>query len=703
MSYGRRKFLKQSAMFTATVAASRTLTHSDTACATTPNCPFQVLVLGDSVMWGQGLTPAKKFYSIVQEWLKGVVQRDVNVTVMAHSGASILPVEESATGCDGEVNISWPTINTQRLDAALKYRRAGIDPRQVDLVLVNGGINDVGASNLVNPFFRSSEIKQGAEKYCYSAMRDLLLEIADTFCNARIVVTGYFPIISIQTPSDMLIRLIFAVLDVPKVGRLLLVKLFELARRGIGLDQKEAGPLLERAAELSDIWYRESTLALQKAVKEVNETLTASSRRIGCDEIRISENPLDRRVVYASAVFKPENSFAVNGTSYLWGLLDTRRHVGVFAPPIARLDSEDELFGKRAELCACPDARKRGIQLQICERAGTAHPNVAGAQEYARAIKAQLALLLPFTGWTASHVETAAALTVMPPPPPDVPVANDVQPSSLLRGIDHAFFAQATHFPEVIAHRGGAGEWPGETLYAYQEAVKSGVDILEMDVYLTKDDDLVLMHNPTVKETTNGKGLIATKTVSELKDLDAGYWWSDDGKKSFKYRGKGITVPTLKEIFEAFPNMRMNIEMKLSKKSPVTRLVRLLEEHQMTDRVLVASFSTEYLRAFRQACPRAATSASTGELLEFFLKNNSLTNGSFRPECDALQVLNKLQGQRFVTRRFVDRAHRLNLPVHPWTVNDRAEMSRMISLGVDGIITDYPTRLLALVERPLPG
>ena len=702
MSYGRRSFLKHSAMFTGLLATDRLFPHARRVfAAPPPNRPLQFLVLGDSVNWGQGLNDDQKFYALVQQWLKQqLFGRDVNVTVMAHSGATVLPLEESAPGCDGEVNISWPTINVQMLDAAAKYRREGIDPRMIDLVLVNGGINDVGPGNLVNPFFSAQKIRDKAQQACGANMKNLLSDIADTFCNARIIVTGYFPIISTATPPDMFIKLIFALAGVPKVGRVVLTEIFELVRAGILLGQQKAGPLLTLSAHQSDVWYVESTLALQNAVKDVNAKLAASSRRNGCD-ITMTNNPLDRRIAYAHAVFKREHCFATGGSSLLWTLKDNPEHVGLLHSPIDRLISEDGLFEKRQQLCTCPDAGFSEVKQKICERAGTAHPNINGAKEYARAIQAQLETLLPFTGWTGPHAE-ALTLNIQPAAAAMmtegavVPASATAAPlSPVPRGIDHPFFVQAKNHPEVIAHRGGAGEWPGETVVAYQHAVDAGVDVLEMDVYLTKDDELVLMHNPTVNGTTNGKGLIAGKTVSELKDLDAGYKWSDDGNRTFRYRGQGITVPTLKEIFETFPNMRMNIEMKPATKSPVDRLSRLIAEHEMTDRVLVASFVQEYLREFREASPRVATSASATKLLKFFLLNNSFVNGSFTPDADAFQIWETIVPQQFArARRFVDRIHRLNVPVHAWTVNDPVEMQRLIALDVDGIITDYPTRLL---------
>jgi glycerophosphoryl diester phosphodiesterase len=266
-------------------------------------------------------------------------------------------------------------------------------------------------------------------------------------------------------------------------------------------------------------------------------------------------------------------------------------------------------------------------------------------------------------------------------------------------GANHPFFTQGKNRLEVIAHQGGKGQWPGETLYAYEQATKLGVDILELDIHSTSDGALVLMHNDRVDETTNKTGLISRFRLKDLKKLDAGYRWTADGGKTFPFRGKGITVPTLEEVFKAFPHMRMNIEIKQSEPSLVASLHEMINLHKMTDKVLVASFSHEVLRDFRRNGNGVATSASTQELLEFRLGNNSIVDRPSRP--DALQMKDRFLIVRLLTERFVERAHhaRFNLPVHAWTVNDIDGMRRMTKLGVDGIITDYPGPLLALLGR----
>jgi glycerophosphoryl diester phosphodiesterase len=272
---------------------------------------------------------------------------------------------------------------------------------------------------------------------------------------------------------------------------------------------------------------------------------------------------------------------------------------------------------------------------------------------------------------------------------------------------DHPFFAQAKNRPEVIAHRGGNGQWPGETMTAYKEAVRIGVDVLEMDVYLTKDNQLALMHDIDIKKTTNGQGLIHKYTLAELQELNAAYNWSDDGT-TFRYRKKpadlpegirkDVRVPGLKEVFEAFPQMRMVVEMKPALHSPADALCRLLREQKMTDKVLVASFVGGYMKDFRRLCPEVATSASLslGDAIRFLTgspSSTSETQGAL-----AVEVPYQL-----ITEARVNIVRQRNLKLHAWTVNQPADMNRMKALGVDGIITDYPGPLLLLLNRTQPG
>lgn len=259
-------------------------------------------------------------------------------------------------------------------------------------------------------------------------------------------------------------------------------------------------------------------------------------------------------------------------------------------------------------------------------------------------------------------------------------------------GGDRPFFQQGTNVPEVIAHRGGAGEWPQETLFAFERALKAGVDVIELDVRQTKDGEIVLMHNASVDDTTDGEGRVEDLTLAEIKQLDAAAKWSP--KEDFQ----GITVPTLKEVFEAFPNARMNIEIKQKESSLVEKFCDLIGKHNMTDKVLVASGWNSVLHEFRKRCPDVATSASVLQIAEFQALSKVL-DWDYRPDTDALQWHSEFLVP-IITKDFVDKARELNLKVHAWTVNKPEEMQRMIELGVDGIITDHPTTLLKLLGRP---
>jgi len=206
----------------------------------------------------------------------------------------------------------------------------------------------------------------------------------------------------------------------------------------------------------------------------------------------------------------------------------------------------------------------------------------------------------------------------------------------------------------------------------------------------------VVMHNESVDATTNGRGRVRQFTLKDLKKLDAGFRWTADGGRTFPFRGKNLTVPTLEEVFEKFSDKRLSIEIKQSEPSLVEPLCKMIEKRRMEERVLVASFSERVIEQFRVRCPKVATSASTQEFLRFQLGHNDF-GASSKPDC--LQVKDKILAVQVITRKLVERAHRLNLPLHAWTVNDLAGMQRMIALNVDGIITDFPGPLLALLGR----
>jgi glycerophosphoryl diester phosphodiesterase len=261
------------------------------------------------------------------------------------------------------------------------------------------------------------------------------------------------------------------------------------------------------------------------------------------------------------------------------------------------------------------------------------------------------------------------------------------------------FFRREARRPLVIAHRGGAGLWPENTVYAFERASELGVDVLELDVRASSDGQLVVIHDERVERTTDGAGAVAALTLEELKRLDAGYRWTPDGGRTFPLRARGLTVPTLAEVFERFPHARFNIEPKQETPSVVEPLCRLLRERGMTGSVLVASFRRHVMEEFRAVCPEVATSASTAEATRFLALYKTGLGNSYSPVMSALQVPEYAGSMPVLTRGFVEAAHGRGLEVHAWTINDAGDMRRLLEVGVDGIITDYPDRLLELLGR----
>ena len=260
------------------------------------------------------------------------------------------------------------------------------------------------------------------------------------------------------------------------------------------------------------------------------------------------------------------------------------------------------------------------------------------------------------------------------------------------------FQSQTSDF-QVFAHRGGGGLYPENTLIAFEDSAKLGVDFLELDVHATSDGTLVVMHDAEVERTTDGRGKISEIPLETLKKLDAGFQFTNDGGKTYPFRGQKITVPTLAEIFDALPQMKFNIEPKQATPSIVKPLCELLRVRKMTEKVIVGSFQQTTIDDFRRECPEAATSASPSEVLKFLALAKTGLGESYSPPMQALQIPERAAGVQLLTKKVVEAAHRRNLKIHVWTVNETTDMQRLIDLGVDGIMTDYPDRLLNLLGR----
>jgi len=254
-------------------------------------------------------------------------------------------------------------------------------------------------------------------------------------------------------------------------------------------------------------------------------------------------------------------------------------------------------------------------------------------------------------------------------------------------------------YPKFCAHRGAGKLAPENTLAAFRLGYEHGYRMAEFDVKLSADGVAFLLHDDTLDRTTNRKGRADALTWRELALADAGTWHSPE------YAGEPLASLAAVAAWSRARHVRMNIEIKQKRPSIVKPFLDAIERSGVpAQNLLIASFYTAVLKEFRNECKQRnlqiATSASTWEWVRFYL-GNYLLHLPYRPPTDALQMAERLPVIRFwlMTRGFIQKAHDVGLRVHAWTVDDPNDMKRAIANGVDGIITNFPTRLRAIVDE----
>lgn len=226
--------------------------------------------------------------------------------------------------------------------------------------------------------------------------------------------------------------------------------------------------------------------------------------------------------------------------------------------------------------------------------------------------------------------------------------------------------------PLAIAHRGGAVDGAENTLSAFRRAVDAGYTYLETDVHLTADGVLVAFHDDELDRVTDRSGRVDSLPWAEIR----------------KAHVAGVErIPTLAAVLEAFPDVRINIDPKTD--DTVEPLVRTLQEADAVDRVLIGSFDQRRLLRIRRRLPGVATSMGPWEVRALKLAAEGLLPTKLVPTwARCAQVPETHDGRRIVDRAFVRTAQACGLQVHVWTVNEAADMHRLLNFGVDGIITD---------------
>jgi glycerophosphoryl diester phosphodiesterase len=283
--------------------------------------------------------------------------------------------------------------------------------------------------------------------------------------------------------------------------------------------------------------------------------------------------------------------------------------------------------------------------------------------------------------------------------------------------------------PLDIAHQGGEDEFPSNTMYAFQRALQVGADMLELDVGVTKDGQVVVMHDTTVDRTTNGHGTVASFTLKQLRKLDAAYWFSGGGnayrhdraRSAYRLRGvatgkrrppKGFTaadfrVPTLNEVLRAFPHTPINVEIKGRTKAEALAeyltnadaLARTLKSTKRRD-IIVVSFKQEAVDRFHQLVPALPVAPGIGGAANWLLGGKSPGDGVVAFQ---LPITYQLGGQTvpITTKDNVARAHTEGYAWHTWLSDDGespAIWGSLLDMGVDGVMTAKPKEFAALLR-----
>ncbi len=246
----------------------------------------------------------------------------------------------------------------------------------------------------------------------------------------------------------------------------------------------------------------------------------------------------------------------------------------------------------------------------------------------------------------------------------------------------------------VIAHRGNSAFAPENTLESLEQGVALGADAIEFDVRLTRDGRAVVVHDATLERTTNGIGTVASHTLAELQQLDAGCRFTADGGRTFPFRARGIRIPTLESVLAAFSAIPFILEIKTAAASAEVK--RVLEIGRAASRCLIGAFDDNAIAPFRGSA--FAHGASKRELIRFYARA-ALPGGPSEVPYEAVVIPPRYKLLPLPVHRFAKMARGAGVPTHVWTVDDPAQARRYWDGDVNGIITNDPAAMLASIGR----
>jgi hypothetical protein len=341
--------------------------------------PFEMLVLGDSIMWGQGLKEEQKFSSKVADWLKANLPGvEIHRHIFAHSGARIAPnpAQDAKPPTHGEVPNHFPSITAQLAAAptATFPLHPPLDPASVSLVLLDGGINDFGTKVILNLDFTKGRawVREQTRTVCVDRMRALLPKVVTAFPNAKIVVTNYFQIVSEQTEMVLVWELLRA---------------WNVVGTAVG---EVSEPIRRKLSDQSLAFHEVSTAGFREVVRDAARIRVAGTKPIPVranPSVDLTRQPALSRVALAEVPFGPQHSYGARETLLFY------------------VNEPDPAASVRKPMCEqqVPNA---SLELPNCLLAAAGHPNIAGATVYANTIISTARQWLP---------EWQAAFNITPP------------------------------------------------------------------------------------------------------------------------------------------------------------------------------------------------------------------------------------------------------------------------------------------------
>ncbi|HOV31842.1 MAG TPA: glycerophosphodiester phosphodiesterase family protein [Candidatus Hydrogenedens sp.] len=252
------------------------------------------------------------------------------------------------------------------------------------------------------------------------------------------------------------------------------------------------------------------------------------------------------------------------------------------------------------------------------------------------------------------------------------------------------------HKTKIAAHRGGKALYPENTIYAYQQTVSRWKNcLLEGDVQITADNVAVIIHDDTVDRITNGQGLVREKTLEEIKSLDAAYKFTTDGGQTFPLRGKDITIPTLDELLEAFPNNVFLFEIKPAAEN-IKPIVEPIIKRNMQEQVYLASVKPQIIQKIRSEYPQIKTCITITDSVEFLSALRSNNWSDYISPAKMLAINEGMEKSFKITNEEMKKIKEKGIQILVFTINQPEKIKKYLQSEVDWILSDYPDRIAQL-------